>query len=126
MGGARCANTALKPNILSATPACTCLIWQCRHQRVGCVGAGKFVPRPVTENDQDIERIRDPWFEEAFSQTTQSIAAGEPLRGVHCAHRPLPAGIPGGAAQDVQPLARRVLESLAPLPWRVPGLGGIS
>lgn len=39
------------------------------------------MPRPVTENDRDIELIRDPWFEEAFSQTSQSIAANEPLRG---------------------------------------------
>lgn len=42
---------------------------------------GKFVPRPVTQNDADIEKIRDPWFEEAFSQTMMSIKAGEPLRG---------------------------------------------
>lgn len=42
---------------------------------------GKFIPRPITEDDTDIALIRDPWFEEAFSQTSQSIAAGEPLRG---------------------------------------------
>ena len=49
--------------------------------------AGKFVPRPVEENDRDIELIRDPWFEEVFDQTQKSIDAGEPLRGACSALR---------------------------------------
>ena len=43
--------------------------------------AGKFVPRPVTEDDPEIQTIRDPWFTEVFSQTNNSIFADEPLRG---------------------------------------------
>ena len=43
--------------------------------------AGKFVPRPVTDNDPEIQTIRDPWFTEVFSQTNNSIFADEPLRG---------------------------------------------
>ena len=46
------------------------------------VCAGKFVPRPVTDNDPQIQTIRDPWFREVFSQTNNSIFADEPLRGV--------------------------------------------
>ena len=44
--------------------------------------AGKFVPRPVTDNDPEIQTIRDPWFREIFGQTNSSIFADEPLRGV--------------------------------------------
>ena len=43
--------------------------------------AGKFIPRPVTPNDADIQTIRDPWFQEIFNQTNSSIFAEEPLRG---------------------------------------------
>ena len=43
--------------------------------------AGKFIPRPVTLNDADIQTIRDPWFQEIFNQTNSSIFAEEPLRG---------------------------------------------
>ena len=35
------------------------------------MAAGKFLPRPIEENDTDIEKIRDPWFEEIFREATR-------------------------------------------------------
>jgi hypothetical protein len=41
---------------------------------------GKYIPRPAT-NDEDIKRIRDPWFEDVFSIVDGSIKSGGPIHG---------------------------------------------
>ena len=41
---------------------------------------GKYVPRPAT-SDEDIKRIRDPWFEDVFSIVDGSIKSGGPIHG---------------------------------------------
>ena len=41
---------------------------------------GKYIPRPAT-SDEDIKRIRDPWFEDVFSIVDGSIKSGGPIHG---------------------------------------------